>query len=229
MTLARTKLFGCLLALLCFAWSATAAVVVLEWDANTETNVVGYRVYAGGSSRVYESVFDVGNVTVRTNDFPIGQHFVAVTAYDTDGLESEFSDEVALEIVAPPALRFESNTLTWAGAGSWQVRWSNDTVTNRQIFFTNRIALGLFPAGCELSVRRYELGPTNVLSDFSAPLHYNPPQIAGTVRVRVVLQKTGNINEPFVDFSEASFFDAVTDQSFYRARLEIMRSGPRLR
>ena len=81
----------------------------------------GYRVYRGEATRLYDNVVDVGNITACTNDFPLGKHFVAVTAYDTDGLESDFSEELAIEIVTPPLLRFESNTLTWAGEGMWQV------------------------------------------------------------------------------------------------------------
>src|SRR5690349_3713163 len=110
--------------LFCFAWSGSAAVVIVEWDANPETNVAGYRVYCGSGPRSYETVSDVGIATAFTNDFPLRIHYVAVTAYDTDGLESAFSDELALEIVPPPLPRFESNTLSWAGEGAWQVQWT---------------------------------------------------------------------------------------------------------
>jgi hypothetical protein len=67
----------------------------LLWDANTETNLSGYRVHYGTESRTYRRAIDVGNVTnwTLTNLFA-GTNFFAVTAYDTDGLESDFSDEV---------------------------------------------------------------------------------------------------------------------------------------
>jgi hypothetical protein len=212
---------------LCVASKGRAAVV-LEWDPNTEANVAGYRVYRGTEPRSYKTSFDAGIATAFTNDFPLGLHYLAVTAYDRDGLESDFSDELALQIVPPPTPLLESNALTWAGAGVWQIRWATASSTNRQIVFTNHVPLGMFPAG-QVSVRRFELGATNVLSDYSTPLFFNPPKVAGAVRVRVVLQKAGNLNGSFVDFSEASFFDEATDQAFYRARLEITGSGPRPR
>ncbi|HWN94042.1 MAG TPA: hypothetical protein VNT99_03330 [Methylomirabilota bacterium] len=68
----------------------------LEWDANPETNVVGYRVYVGTQSREYSTLSDVGLATFKTIDSlqPEQPYFFAVTAYDSDGLESDFSDEV---------------------------------------------------------------------------------------------------------------------------------------
>jgi fibronectin type 3 domain-containing protein len=67
----------------------------LLWNANTETNVAGYRVYHGSQSRQYAAIIDVGTNTEWriTNMAPLT--FFAVTAYDTDGLESDFSDEVS--------------------------------------------------------------------------------------------------------------------------------------
>lgn len=215
--------------LVCLAFHCGASIAIVEWDANPETNIGGYRVYTGHASRAYDRVVDVGNVTLFTNDYSLGQHFIAVTAYDTDGLESDFSQELSLLIVAPPAPRFESNTLTWAGTGTWRVSWASDAGTNCQIVSTNRLPLAMFAAGSRVAVRRYELGSTNVLSDYSVTLFYNPPQVARSVRIRVFLQKTRDLNEPFADFAEAPFFDEARDQSFYRARLEISQTGPRLR
>ncbi len=214
---------------LCLACSASAAVVIVEWDANSETNVAGYKVYWGSVSRSYESVADVANATAFTNDFSLGLHFLAVTACDTDGLESDFSEELAVELIPPPLLRFESNTLSWTGTGSWQVCWTTALSTNRQIVFTNRVSLGLFPAGAMIFVRRCELGATNVLSDFSAPRFFDPPTTVRAIRIRVLLQKSRRVDEPFTDFAEAPFFDEVRDQGIYRARLEITQEGLRLR
>lgn len=74
--------------------AANAAAVTLEWDANTETNLAGYRVYSGRSSRIYDSVTNLGLQTLITLPTQTGTVYYAVTAYDTDGLESDFSDEV---------------------------------------------------------------------------------------------------------------------------------------
>lgn len=69
----------------------------LSWEAPTTredgsalTNLAGYRVYYGNSSRAYDQEIDVGNTTnhVFTSLAP-GKYFFAVTAYDTNGAESE--------------------------------------------------------------------------------------------------------------------------------------------
>ena len=89
--------------------------VTLEWDRNPETNVTGYRVYAGRQSRVYDSVLDVTNQTVATIAAPAGKSFYAVTAYNIDGLESDFSDEVSYTPPwsnSPPQARPDQYTAT---------------------------------------------------------------------------------------------------------------------
>lgn len=216
--------------IVCAALRCWSAVVVVEWDANSETNLAGYKVYRGEAARSYNTHVDVGNDTRWTNEFSIGDHFLAVTAYDTDGFESEFSEELVLHIVAPPVLRVESNTVVWDGIGVWGLCWQTEVSTNRQIIFTNRVSLGMFPGRSWIAVRRFELGTTNVLSAFSTPVFFNPPNPphVAAVRVRVMLQRTRDLNEPFVDFVEASVFDEAQDQSFYRARLEISRAGLRV-
>ena len=56
----RQTMMG-LTALLVGALSGHAAVAVLEWNPNGETNLAGYRVHAGSASRAYEFVADVGD------------------------------------------------------------------------------------------------------------------------------------------------------------------------
>lgn len=69
---------------------------MIEWDANAEPDIAGYRVYFGLQSRQYESVVDVGLATQMLIPAlePGRLFYFAVTAYNTDGLESDFSDEV---------------------------------------------------------------------------------------------------------------------------------------
>jgi fibronectin type 3 domain-containing protein len=72
-------------------------VVTLAWDANTEANLAGYKVYVGDSSGVYSTSFDVGDVTTFTvTDLqPARLYYFAVTAYDQNASESSFSYEVS--------------------------------------------------------------------------------------------------------------------------------------
>jgi hypothetical protein len=78
------------------AAAGAPAQVVLAWDANTESNLAGYKVYIGDSSGVYGTAIDAGNVTTYTvTGLQSGHHYYfTVTAYDLDGIESAHSNEV---------------------------------------------------------------------------------------------------------------------------------------
>ena len=76
---------------------AAAAGITLAWDANPEATVVGYRLYRGMESGLYSEFVDVGNlIEYRVEDLEMGTtYYFAVTAYDTRGVESDYSDEVS--------------------------------------------------------------------------------------------------------------------------------------
>jgi hypothetical protein len=68
----------------------------LEWDPSLEVNVAGYRVYNGENSHNYTHFVDVGlQTSVPLTNFGAGvTHYLAVTAYDVDQIESPMSEEV---------------------------------------------------------------------------------------------------------------------------------------
>lgn len=70
--------------------------VILAWDANTEPDLAGYRLWWGLKSRSYDAVIDVGDTTQFTVYWlPMNVRlYFAVTAYDTASNESLFSNEV---------------------------------------------------------------------------------------------------------------------------------------
>jgi hypothetical protein len=67
----------------------------MNTDGSSLTGLAGYKVYYGTSSGFYTTVIDAGNVTAYTiNNIASGTYYFAITAYDTSGNESDFSDEV---------------------------------------------------------------------------------------------------------------------------------------
>ena len=87
------------------ASTAFASFATLSWDAPTKnadgtplTDLEGYRVHYGTSSHDYSQSIDVGNVTTSVITDLVSEvtYYFAVTAYDTSGNESDFSNEVSL-------------------------------------------------------------------------------------------------------------------------------------
>ena len=88
-----------------------AKAVTLGWDANPEPDLEGYIIYRNvGSPGSRHTNFPVHcrKMTCRIRSFPAvkltglkenTEYFVAVTAYDKEGNESYFSDEICVEIV----------------------------------------------------------------------------------------------------------------------------------
>ena len=94
-------------AALLIAVSAYAAVTNLAWDANTESDLAGYKLYqsttAGGPYTFVREV-DQNTLTAATADLPDGTYFFVVTAFDTFGNESGYSNEVSkTDDTTPPA------------------------------------------------------------------------------------------------------------------------------
>lgn len=101
-TLSDSFLFtaGILLLLLLSTSTAYPAQVSLAWDESASPTLAGYKLYYGNSSRNYDAVIDVG----RQNTYSLSNleaskiYFLAVTAYDRYGIESDFSQELVCNI-----------------------------------------------------------------------------------------------------------------------------------
>ena len=76
---------------------------MLAWDPDAGGAIAGYRLYDGVVSRTYTNVIDTGTVTTQTvSNLTAGvTYFFAVTAYDTNGLESDYSSEVSYTVPLP--------------------------------------------------------------------------------------------------------------------------------
>lgn len=132
---------------------ALAGDLTLAWDPVDSSDVTGYRLYYGPAPGTYESVIDVGNITVFTvTDLTPGKYYFAVTAYDAYGNESGFSNEVSdtIELImsdggdAPNAKNatmflVQTNIITRDTA---VISWETDGADHVQIEFGTTTAYG---------------------------------------------------------------------------------------
>jgi len=107
----------------------SAGTATIRWNANTESDLAGYKVYYGTSPRTgtdpksctlcgYSTVVNVGNVTSYIfNNLTDGlTYYFSVSSYDTSGNESAFSNPEVSKLIpaptdtTPPALSNGSPT-----------------------------------------------------------------------------------------------------------------------
>jgi hypothetical protein len=76
--------------------AAPPAQATLIWDPNSQPDLAGYKLHYGLASKDYDTVIDVGNQTTYTLTGLKARrtYYIAVTAYTTSGLESDYSNEV---------------------------------------------------------------------------------------------------------------------------------------
>ena len=103
-------LLPCALSLAPCASDAIAASVTLGWDSNTEPDLEGYVIYRNvgspGPPYDYSDTLpedDLANPlqpkATLTGLQEGKEYYIALTAYNTDGVESNFSDDVCIEVV----------------------------------------------------------------------------------------------------------------------------------
>ncbi len=94
---------------------AQTRLVTLTWDANRERDLAGYIVSYGVKSHEYSTHIDVGNVTRRQLTLTPGRrYYFAVKSYNTNGYQSEYSNEVH-DGGTPPTLSRPSNQTSFVG------------------------------------------------------------------------------------------------------------------
>lgn len=88
-----------------FPGFALSSEVMLAWVPNSEENLAGYKIHYGTVSLDYTTVIDVGSPTVENgmvmtvveNFIPGTTYFLSATAYDSNGLESDYCPEIVWE------------------------------------------------------------------------------------------------------------------------------------
>ena len=108
-------MFACLL-IIAGQSACFASTVVLQWDPNTDSDLAGYKVYyqADSSTPPFQgtgavqgpSPIDIGNNTTATISGldPAHPYYFAVTAYNTSGVESAYSNIVSVPELVPPTV-----------------------------------------------------------------------------------------------------------------------------
>jgi chitinase len=108
----RLSVFGLLCLFL--SSSAFAGPVTLAWDAVSDPDLAGYRLYYGYASGSYSVTLGVGKATTAAlSGLDAGRtYYFAATAYDVYGDESDFSNEVSYVVPAadttPPTVAITS-------------------------------------------------------------------------------------------------------------------------
>jgi fibronectin type 3 domain-containing protein len=107
------KVFFTLTIVMLFGFAAKAQLVTrtninpavtLAWDASPSTNVAGYKMYQGYAGRTYTNVTTLSTnlVYTATNVLRGATYFWTVTAFDLQGLESDYSNEVTNTVKTQP-------------------------------------------------------------------------------------------------------------------------------
>ncbi len=124
---------SCLLVLPNRAQSATSDSATLQWTANQEANLAGYRIYRGTNPGVYGVPTTVGKITnyEYSNLLTDKTHYFTITAFDASGNESLPSPEVKKYIVKssnssgasspPPSSSLLISNLTVASGAAYVV------------------------------------------------------------------------------------------------------------
>ena len=88
--------------------NAAAGPVTLAWtpptenvDGSTLTDLSGYRIHYGDAPQAYSETIAISNPGLTRyvlESLPAGTHYVAMTAYNASGAESDYSDEVKVTV-----------------------------------------------------------------------------------------------------------------------------------
>lgn len=107
--------------------SLLIAALSISWIAPTQnidgsplTDLAGYKVYYGDSSRSYQHHIDIEDETLLTWEFtpPPGTWYITMTAVNAAGVESAYSNEVMKVQEAPPDSPIQLAPPTQDGATS---------------------------------------------------------------------------------------------------------------
>ena len=121
-------LLPCALCLGPLALGADAASVTFSWDSNPEPDLDGYMIYRNTSSPgppysysdmlPEDELNDPLQPTVTLTGFQEGKEYhIALTAYNTEGIESDFSNNVCVQVEGGALVACSASTSSSGGGG----------------------------------------------------------------------------------------------------------------
>lgn len=178
--------------------------MTLAWNPNPEPDVCCYIIYYGTNSRAYPYATNVGNVTTATV-YGLREGvtwYFALTALNTSGLESDFSNEVTNAIPA--------------------------NVTNhvpRISLFADQVAVTLAPLNLPFQVSDDETPSSNLVCSASSTNRFLVNLLlggAGTNRVLAVTPATNRVGRTLITVVVSDGAKAASTSFLY----DLMGPGP---
>src|SRR5215510_14441644 len=104
--------------LLAFPTTSHATSVTATWNPNPEPNVAGYQLMYGTASGAYTTIIDVGKVNSYSFSVTGGiTYYFVLQAYNTAGIYSPYSTEVAFTVPLPASPSLSSLSPSSGAAG----------------------------------------------------------------------------------------------------------------
>jgi hypothetical protein len=218
--------------------------VTLGWDPSPDSAIAGYRLYDGAASGTYTNVVAVGRATSATISNLVNgvTYFFAVTAYDTSGQESDFSDEISYTVPWPtdslPTLALTSPTNGAVYTAPATIEFAADVAPNGHTVSEMRFYIGnnIKPLGVVVSAP-YSFTWTNVSTgtyNLRAKVFYDSGSMVASAAVNVTVATvrppsgltfvadSGTMSAPF---SGTLAWDPSPDSAIAGYLYEVVASG----
>jgi hypothetical protein len=150
--------------------SQTVTSATFSWDASKMGDIAGYKFYydTDSSGYPYANSVDLGNVVTKSlTGLTTGKtYYVAVTTYDTDGNESWYSKEVAVQLNNTPVIAAvsdvtinedKSSTVTLSATDA-----DGDVITYSAVSDTNAVTISVSSATLTLTPTANWHGVANI-------------------------------------------------------------------
>lgn len=237
--------------------AGNAATVQLQWDPNSEPDLAGYKIYykADSPSLPFDGVgavegaspVDVHNITTATINGldPNHSYNFAITAYNTEGVESSYSNIVSISESAAPVIGISSplSGSNVAGTVSINVSASDNVGVAKVEYFLNGTLVGsdssapylyswntlaATPGSYSIAAKAYdaagnignsEIVSVTVINDVTAPsVSFAYPANSSTVSgtVDVSVNASDNVAVSMVEFYENGVLTAAVNGSPYK-------------